>query len=87
MACVFDNGFADPFAEVDANSICRTYSVSVLAGDWLEQQPPQIGDKIMISKSDDCTYLLPTLHLVVAHVDSIVGDTWTLTVREVKEND
>ena len=86
LACIFDNGFADPFAEIDTDSNCRTYSISILAGDWLEAQPPQIGDKIMITKPDDCSPTLPMMNLVVAHVDQLIGDTWTLTAKEVNND-
>jgi len=69
MACVFDNGFATPFIEADADTTIRTFSISINAGDWLENKPPQIGDEIFITKPDDCTPNLPTMKLAVSHID------------------
>lgn len=86
MACVFDNGFADPFAEADADSTIRTFSISIMAGDWLENKPPQIGDKIVISYPDDCTPQLPAIKLAVSHIDQLLGDTWTITAKELKND-
>ena len=85
MACVFDNGFAAPFAETDVDNLTRTYSISIMAGDWLEKMPPQVGDKIMVSYADDCTPNLPNIRLAVSHIDSLLGDTWTLTAKEVEQ--
>lgn len=84
MACVFDNGFADPFADADAETSIRTYSVSVIAGDWLEKKPPQTGDRIAVDFSGGCSPTLPSMKLSVSRVDQIVGDTWTFTAKEVK---
>lgn len=84
MACVFDNGFADPFAEADADSAIHTFSISIMAGDWLESKPPQVGDKIAIVFADPCTPDLPSIKLAVSHIDSLLGDTWTLTAREIQ---
>lgn len=72
-ACIFDNGFADPFADADSESAVRTYSISVLAGDWLDHEPPQVGDRVTCGD----------IKLAVSRVDSILGDTWELTAREV----
>lgn len=85
MACIFDNGFDTPFTEADVESTIRTYSVSIMAGDWLEKQPPQVGDKIFVSKPDVCTPDLPNMVLAVSHIDSLVGDTWVLTAKEVEQ--
>ena len=85
MACVFDNGFAAPFTDTDVDSTIRTYSISIMAGDWLEKLPPQVGDKIMVSYADDCTPNLPNINLAVSHIDSLVGDIWTLTAKEVQK--
>lgn len=82
-ACVFDNGFADPFADADADSVIHTFSISIMAGDWLENRPPQVGDKIVIALADACTPDLPSIKLAVSHVDSLLGDTWTLTAKEI----
>ena len=76
-ACVFDNGFADPFAEADAESNVRTFSISVRAGDWIERTPPQTGDRISIDGQSQ------TFKLAVSRVDSVLGDTWTCTAKEV----
>lgn len=85
IACVFDNGFADPFTEADADSTIRTFSISIIAGDWLEGKPPQVGDKIYVSNPDDCTPDLPNLVLAVSRIDSILGDTWVLTAKEIEK--
>ena len=76
-ACVFDNGFADPFAEADAESNVRTFSVSVRAGDWIERTHPQLGDRITFNKQGS------TINLAVSRVESLLGDIWALTAREV----
>ena len=83
-ACVFDNGFAAPFIDGDVDSTIRTFSISIMAGDWLESKPPQVGDKISFVTNDDCTPSLPSIKLAVSHVDSLLGDVWTLTAREIK---
>lgn len=83
-ACVFDQGFADAFSEGDADTTIRTFSISILAGDWLEQKPPQIGDKVVINKPTSCAPNLPVLNLVVSHIDQLLGDVWIFTAREVK---
>ncbi len=74
-ACIFDNGFADPFADADAASAVRTYSISVLAGDWLDHEPPQVGDRVTCGD----------IKLAVSRVNSVLGDTWELTAREVSQ--
>jgi len=76
-ACVFDSGFADPFAEADAESNARAFSVSVRAGDWLDRTPPQTGDRISFDKQG------LSFKLAVSRVESLFGDTWTLTAKEV----
>ena len=85
MACIFDNGFAEPLGNADVESTIRTYSISIQAGDWLEKRPPQVGDKIFVNQSDACTPNLPNIALAVSHIDSIVGDTWVLTAKEVEQ--
>lgn len=82
-ACVFDNGFADPMIEVDGDTTVRTYSIMIKAGDWLEERPPQIGDRITIGNSTDCARDLPLIRLAVSSVDSLLGDTWSMTATEV----
>lgn len=82
-ACVFDNGFAQPIIETDSDTSVRTYSIMIKAGDWLEERPPQVGDKITISNSTDCARDLPIIKLVISSVDSLLGDTWSLTATEV----
>ena len=84
-ACVFDNGFADPFAAGDADSEIHTFSISIMAGDWLENKPPQVGDKIYVSNPDDCVPNLPNIVLAVSHIDTIIGDTWVLTAKEIEQ--
>jgi hypothetical protein len=84
-ACVFDQGFASAFSEADADTTIHTYSISILAGDWLEKNPPQIGDKVVIGKPTFSTSPnLPTINLVVSHIDQLLGDVWIFTAREVK---
>lgn len=83
-ACVFDNGYADPMMETDADTSVRTYSIMIKAGDWLEMRPPQVGDRIAVNVSSDCARDLPTINLAVSSVDSLLGDTWSLTATEVK---
>lgn len=75
-ACVFDNGLADPFADADAESNVRTFSISVRARDWIERTPPQTGDRISIDRPGI------TFKLAVSRVDSVLGDTWTCTAKE-----
>lgn len=82
-ACIFDNGFADPMIETDSDTTVRTYSIMINAGDWLEERPPQVGDRITISNSTDCARDLPCIKLAVSSVDSLLGDTWSLTAMEV----
>ena len=77
MACVFDNGYVDPFAEADAESNVRSFGISVKAGDWLDNEPPQVGDRITLPQGNI------NFKLAVFRVESILGDTWTLTAREV----
>ena len=76
-ACVFDNGFADPFAEGDADSNVRTFSVSVRPGDWIEGTPPQPGDRITLERDGF------SFHLAVKDVTPTFG-SWTVAAREVK---
>ena len=75
-ACVFDNGFADPLADADAESGVRTFSITVRAGDWIEGTKPQTGDRVHLADG--------TL-LAVNSVGMLAGDTWVLTAREVKK--
>jgi hypothetical protein len=77
-ACVFDNGFADPFAEADADTNARSFSVSVRSGDWIERTPPQVGDKITL-ELDGLAY-----RLAVSRIDTTTGDIWSITAKEVK---
>lgn len=83
-ASVIDNGFALPFAEADIDSSIRTYAIEIMAGDWLENKPPQVGDKIVVDCSTPCTPNLPSLTLAVSHIDSVIGTTWSITAKEVK---
>jgi hypothetical protein len=86
-ACVFDNGFADPFAAADADSNVRTFSISVRAGDWIERTPPQIGDRITIHEEMEVPEgaLCPKSHaLTVSRVDSVTGDIWSFRAKEVE---
>lgn len=83
-ASVTDNGFAVPFADADIDSTVRTYSIEIMAGDWLENKPPQVGDKIVIDLSTPCTPNLPLLTLAVSHIESVIGTTWSMTAKEIK---
>ena len=73
QACVFDNGPSDPLMDTDAGTNVRTFSISVRAGDWLDHTPPQTGDTITIGE----------VRTAVSRVETVTGDTWTLTAREV----
>lgn len=84
MACVFDQGFAEAFSDGDADTSIRTFSISILAGDWLESKPPQIGDKVTLLNKDLATApTIPNMNLVVSHIDQLVGDVWIFTAKEV----
>ena len=82
-AYITDNGFANAFAAADADSNVRTFSISMRAINWSERTPPQIGDRITIQESKE-TPSLVGLSLAVSRVDSVTGDTWFLTAKEVK---
>lgn len=82
-ACVFDNSFALPFSEADVDSSVRTFSVHVLAGDWLERKPPQVGDRITVANAEPCTPELPSIQLAVSKIDSLFGDVWMFTAKEI----
>ena len=73
-ACVFDNGFADPIASADAESNVRTFTIITPAGEWLERNPPQVGDTVAMDGR-------PPLR--VARIDSLDGDEWVMTAKEV----
>lgn len=70
--------------ETDSDTTVRTYSIMIQAGDWIEKRPPQIGDRITINNSTDCARDLPLINMAVSSVDSLLGDTWSLTATEVK---
>lgn len=74
--CVLDTGFSDPISEADAESVTRSYSITIRKGEWLERKPPQTGDRVEVGE-------MPDLKLAVSHVDSVAGDLWTFTAREV----
>lgn len=82
-ACVFDNGFAGPFSEADVDSSVRTFSIQVRAGDWLERKPPQVGDRISIANVTPCDPELPSVSLAVSTIDSLFGDIWIFTAKEI----
>ena len=75
-ACVFDSGFAEPFADADAETDVRSFSVSVRAGDWIDAKPPQVGDRIALVR-EGFSY-----SLAVKSVSPGVGD-WCMDAREV----
>ena len=85
-ACVFDQGFATPFAEADADTTIRTFSIQIKAGDWLEKKPPQIGDEVSLGQMFECAPDAPAMRLVVCKVGNLIGSVWEVTAREV-END
>ena len=74
--CVLDTGFSDPISEADSESVVRSYSITVCRENWLERKPPQTGDRVEVAE-------IPGLRLAVSHVDSVAGDLWTFTAREV----
>lgn len=76
-ACVFDNGYADPYTEADADTVIRTFAIQLRAGDWLEGKPPQIGDTVTVQG-------LPK-KLAVSRVESELGEIWELTAKETHE--
>lgn len=57
----------------------------IKAGDWLEERPPQVGDRITVNVSSDCARDLPCIKLAVSSVDSLLGDTWSMTATEVSQ--
>ena len=73
-ACVIDCGFSDAMSEADAESDVREFSVSLPAGEWIDRTRPQVGDRIRLADGRQ---------LAVAHVNSLAGDTWSMTAREV----
>lgn len=73
-ACVFPNGFADPFAEADADTDVRTFTILIPAGEWLDHTHPQVGDLVTLDSGEQ---------LAVSRIDSLTGDTWSLTAKEV----
>ena len=50
----------------------------------MERKPPQIGDRIVVGGTTDCSPTLPMLELAVSRVDNIVGEVWSLTATEVE---
>ena len=55
------------------------------AGDWLDNEPPQIGDKVIVGKELSLANDIPYKNLVVSYVNQLVGDTWDMTAKEVEE--
>ena len=77
LACVFDNGLSSPFADSDVDTDVRTFSISVRARDWIERTPPQLGDRISLDSNGI------SFKLAVSRVESLLGDIWTVTAKEV----
>lgn len=74
-ACVLDTGFSEALMEGDADSDVRTYSVSIRSGDWVDGTKPQVGDRVRLANGTQ---------LAVFRTDNLLGETWSLTAREVK---
>lgn len=77
-ACVFDDGFADPFSEADAETDVRAFGISVCIGDWIDAKPPQVGDRIELEIHG------MNFKLAVKSVSPGI-DEWRMVAREVKE--
>ncbi len=84
-ACVFDQGFANPILDADADTDVKTYTIQIRAGDWLNKLPPQIGDEVQIGKQMECAPNAPSSKLVISQVGELVGDVWDLQAKEVFE--
>lgn len=51
----------------------------------MDNEPPQIGDKVIVGRELSLANDILYKNLVVSYVNQLVGDTWDMTAKEVEE--